>query len=100
MLKAKPDLASIQDEFGDYLAQIFANNDSMIYCQSDCDVVEFIFELFFASLITFLMKGYSGLIPFIGAIIDWIDECHQLYSQDPKLNVSRVSEICTLTKST
>ena len=36
ILRAKPELASVQDKFGDYAAHIFANNDSFIYTSSDC----------------------------------------------------------------
>jgi len=36
VLRSKPELASVQDKFGDYAAHIFANNDSFIYTSSDC----------------------------------------------------------------
>ena len=36
ILRTKPELASVQDKFGDYAAHIFANNDSFIYTSSDC----------------------------------------------------------------
>jgi len=36
VLRTKPELASVQDKFGDYAAHIFANNDSFIYTSSDC----------------------------------------------------------------
>ena len=36
ILRSKPELASVQDKFGDYAAHIFANNDSFIYTSSDC----------------------------------------------------------------
>jgi hypothetical protein len=48
MLKAKPELASYQDQFGDFPAHIFANNDSVIYTQSDLDIEDFVFELYSA----------------------------------------------------
>ena len=37
ILRMKPELASIQDEYGDYPAHIFANNDSFIYTSNDCE---------------------------------------------------------------
>lgn len=36
VLRSKSELASVQDQFGDYAAHIFANNDSFIYTSSDC----------------------------------------------------------------
>ena len=37
ILRMKPELASIQDEYGDYPAHIFATNDSFIYTSNDCE---------------------------------------------------------------
>ena len=39
ILRMKSELASIQDEYGDYPAHIFANNDSCIYTSSDCEYI-------------------------------------------------------------
>ncbi|KAL9186107.1 hypothetical protein ACHAXT_005345 [Thalassiosira profunda] len=100
ILRANPDLASYADEFGDYPAHIFANNDAFIYCSStDFEVQQWVFELYTACPRAFLSEGYDGEIPFAGTIRDWVDDCHQIYSQGPK-GVERVSEIRSLTKST
>lgn len=49
MLKRNPELASKQDEAGDYPAHIFANNDALIYVtESEDDLVEFLYELYCA----------------------------------------------------
>jgi hypothetical protein len=49
MLKRHPELASEQDEFGDYPAHVFANNDALIYTtESEDDLVDFLFELYCA----------------------------------------------------
>ena len=98
LLRTKPELASNQDEFGDFPAHIFANNDSFIYTPSDYDVQQFVFELYTACPRAFLTEGYDGQIPFAGTICDWVDDCHSLYKRDHK-EVYRVSEIRTLTKS-
>ncbi|KAL7543156.1 hypothetical protein ACHAXR_013255 [Thalassiosira sp. AJA248-18] len=99
ILRSKPELASVQDDFGDYPAHIFANNDAFIYTSSDYDVQQFVFELYTACPTAFLTEGYDGQIPFCGTIVDWIDGCHSLYAREGK-EVHRVSEIKTLTKST
>lgn len=49
MLKRNPELASKQDEAGDYPAHIFASNDALIYVtESEDDLVEFLYELYCA----------------------------------------------------
>jgi hypothetical protein len=121
-LRRNPDAASLKDQFGDYPAHIFANNDVFIYT-ADCDevLVEFLMELysaypggkrtyFFVSIFcranilihsllsAFFAEGRSGQIPFGGAIVDWIDDCHQLYRRD-RGSVYRVSELKTLSNS-
>ena len=49
MLKQNPKVAAVRDEYGDYPAHIFANNDAVIYGEdSDDDVLEFVFELYSA----------------------------------------------------
>ncbi|KAL3794639.1 hypothetical protein HJC23_010067 [Cyclotella cryptica] len=99
MLRRDPELASQQDEFGDYPAHIFANNDALIYTtESDDDLVDFLFELYCAFPGAFFAEGRSGQIPFAGAICDWIDDCHQLYHRD-ETSVYRVSELKTLSNS-
>mmetsp|Transcript_1247 Transcript_1247/g.2827 ORF Transcript_1247/g.2827 Transcript_1247/m.2827 type:complete len:755 (+) Transcript_1247:1120-3384(+) len=99
MLKAKPELAAVQDEFGDYPAHIFARNDAFIFAQADCDVENFVIELYEACPEAFLTAGFSGQVPFADGIVDWVDNCHQLYRKSAK-GVFRVSELKTLTKST
>mmetsp|Transcript_1103 Transcript_1103/g.2297 ORF Transcript_1103/g.2297 Transcript_1103/m.2297 type:complete len:938 (-) Transcript_1103:62-2875(-) len=97
-LKSKPELASVVDEYGDYVAHVFANNHSFIFTSSDYDVQQFAFELYTAYPRAFLEEGYDGQVPFAGTICDWVDDCHQLYARN-KGEVYRVSEIRTLTKS-
>ncbi|KAL7482462.1 hypothetical protein ACHAW6_008132 [Cyclotella cf. meneghiniana] len=99
MLKCNPELASEQDNFGDYPAHIFANNDALIYTtESEDDLVDFLFELYCAYPGAFFAEGRSGQIPFAGAICDWIDDCHQLYRRDAS-SIYRVSELKTLSNS-
>ncbi|KAL7480283.1 hypothetical protein ACHAW6_005975 [Cyclotella cf. meneghiniana] len=99
MLKRNPELASKQDEAGDYPAHIFANNDALFYVtESEDDLVEFLYELYCAFPGAFFAEGSSGQIPFAGAICDWIDDCHQLYRRDAS-SIHRVSELKTLSKS-
>ena len=128
MLKHKPEVAALKDEYGDYPAHVFANNDAVIYGEdSDDDVLEFVFELYCAypegvciiffivdrhHFITahtkllmlyhlstaFFTEGSSGQVPFAGAIVNWIDDCHQLYIRDED-SVYLVSELKTLSKS-
>jgi len=100
LLKSKPELASVEDDFGDYPANVFANNDSFIYTDCDVEVQQFLFELYAAFPGAFFSEGYYGQIPFAGVICDWVDDCHQLYARDHRDGVFRVSEIKTLTKST
>jgi len=116
ILTSNPHLASIPDEFGDYPAHIFANNDAFIYTSSseDREVQQFVFELYTACPAAFLTEGYSGRIPFAEAIVDWVDDCHQVYQSSRNSSsissrggygsdvseVVRVSEIQALTKST
>ncbi|KAL7463507.1 hypothetical protein ACHAXS_003867 [Conticribra weissflogii] len=99
MLKAKPELAAVQDELGDYPAHVFARNDAFIFAQADCDVENFVVELYDACPEAFLTAGFSGQVPFADGIVDWVDNCHQLYKKSAK-GVFRVSELKTLTKST
>lgn len=99
LLRSKPHLASIQDDYGDYAAHVFANNDAFIYTSSDYDVQQYVFELYTACPSAFLTEGYDGRIPFAGTIVDWVDDCHVIYSRSNR-GVQRVSEIKTLTKST
>ena len=48
--------------------------------------------------VAFSCEGSCGQIPFAGAIVDWIDACHQLYERDNE-SVYRVSELKTLSRS-
>mmetsp|Transcript_38226 Transcript_38226/g.80420 ORF Transcript_38226/g.80420 Transcript_38226/m.80420 type:complete len:864 (+) Transcript_38226:37-2628(+) len=115
LLRSDPELASIRDDFGDFPAHVFANNDSFIYASRDEDVRQFVLELYDACPAAFLTEGYDGQIPFAGAIVDWVDECHRVYSiptprsansfsrgssSSSSTNVVLLSEIKTLTKST
>lgn len=101
ILKSKPELAAVVDDFGDYAAHVFAKSctDSFIYTSSDQDVQQFTIELYTAHPRAFLEQGYDGQIPFAGTICDWVDDCHQLYARNEG-GVVRLSEIKTLTKST
>ncbi len=101
LLHSSPHLASIQDEYGDYPAHVFARNESFIYTNCDESVQEFAYELYRACPSAFLSEGYDGQIPFAGIICDWVDDCHQLYARSGGGGeVYRVSEIKSLTKST
>ena len=99
-LQTHPELAFVRDKFGDYPAHIFANNDSFIYTSSDYEVQQFAYELYKACPTAFLSEGYDDQLPFVGTIVDWVDDCHQTYTRDSKHMVVRLSEIKTLTKST
>lgn len=48
--------------------------------------------------IAFFTEGSSGQVPFAGAIVNWIHDCHQLYVRDED-SVYLVSELRTLSKS-
>jgi hypothetical protein len=49
ILRLNPQVASVRDEYGDYPAHIFANNDAVIYGQeSDNEVLDFLFQLYCA----------------------------------------------------
>jgi hypothetical protein len=126
MLRRNPEVAAIKNAYGDYPAHIFANNDAVVYGEySEENIAEFLFELYCAFpggkctykcvrvpfcsyflfadygskfIIGFLAEGSSGQIPFASAIVDWIDDCHQLYRRDDN-EVYRVSELKTLSKS-
>ena len=84
MLKAKPELAAMKDELGEYPAHIFANNDSFMFSQSDGDVEDFVTELYAAYPEAFFTDGFLGQIPFADAIVEWIDDSHQLYERNFK----------------
>ena len=65
------------------------------------DVQQFAYELYKACPSAFLSEGYDGQLPFVGCIVDWVDDTHQVYERDNnKKMVVRVSEIKSLTKST
>lgn len=71
ILRMKPELASIQDEYGDYPAHIFANNDSCIYTSSDCEYIIAISPVscscvpFFRILFHFSLPSLFALIPIL-----------------------------------
>ncbi|KAL7549294.1 hypothetical protein ACHAWF_012562 [Thalassiosira exigua] len=99
MLRSSPRSASIPNDVGYYPAHIFADNDAMIYAQSQEEGNRFVFELYRAYPPAFSAEGSSGQIPFCGALAEWIDDVHQLYSIDSRGKVARASELRTRTKS-